>query len=152
MGLIIKEVSIKNFRSHVDTKVIFDSGINLIVGRNGAGKSSILDAILVALYGSRPTGMKKEYLIRNGTQRFSITLKFEMDGKEFVLQRNSDGTSILRGDGVLIEGDSQISYWIERNFGSAHIFTGAIYVRQGEIDAIIRDEESRERVKKSYEN
>ncbi|KAA6322354.1 DNA replication and repair protein RecF [termite gut metagenome] len=41
----IKELCIKNFRGISDMKIIPDPQINLIVGINGAGKSSILDAI-----------------------------------------------------------------------------------------------------------
>ncbi|MCQ4153758.1 MAG: AAA family ATPase, partial [Archaeoglobi archaeon] len=46
--MIIKEISLKNFKSHRNTKIQFEKGINLIAGGNGAGKSSILEAILVA--------------------------------------------------------------------------------------------------------
>lgn len=146
MSLLIKEIIIKNFRSHADSKIEFDTGINLIAGRNGAGKSSILEAILVSLYGPRPTGLKKEELFRDGTKGYSITLNFELAGKNFTLTRNGDGNSILRGDGITVEGDSQITGWIENKIIPAHVFTNAIYVRQGEIDGIVRDEESRERV------
>ncbi len=142
---VIKELEIKNFRSHSNSKIVFDEGINLISGRNGAGKTSILEAILVALYSSRPTGMKKENLIRDGTAGYSITLKFLLDGKEYKIIRNSDGSSKLIGE-VNLDGDNQINAWVERHIATSHVFTNAIYVRQGEIDAIVRDDESRERL------
>ncbi len=142
---LIKELTIRNFRSHANSTITFDTGVNLISGRNGAGKTSILDAILVALYGSRPTGLKKEQLVRDGTSGYNIRLKFDLNGKEYIIERNSDGNTRLRGD-VTIEGDSAVTSWVERNIGSPHIFTSAVYVKQGEIDEIIRDEESREKV------
>ncbi len=142
---VIKELEIRNFRSHSNSKIIFDEGINLISGRNGAGKTSILEAILVALYSSRPTGMKKENLIRDGATGYSITLKFLLDGNEYKIIRNSDGSSKLIGK-VSLDGDNQINAWVERHIATSHVFTNAIYVRQGEIDAIVRDDESRERL------
>jgi exonuclease SbcC len=146
LSLFIKEVRIENFRSHSSSRIVFDSGINLISGRNGAGKSSVLEAILVALYGPRPTGLKKDDLVRDGTSGYTISLIFEIDGKEYSITRSSDGQSILSGDGFLLEGDSQINSWVEKVIAPSHVFTNAIYVRQGEIEGIIMDETSRERV------
>lgn len=143
---LIKEVEIESFRSHSHSKVSFEKGINLIAGRNGAGKSSILDAILVALYSSSPTGTKKENLIRDGAGGYKIKLRFVLGDKEYELIRSSGRGTLLRGDGLLIDGDSRVTEWIEKMLGPAHVFTNAIYVRQGEIDGIVRDDESRERV------
>ena len=145
MGLLLKEIHIKNFRSHSDSKVEFDTGINLIAGRNGAGKSSILEAILVALYGPRPAGLKKNEFVRMNSSGYTINLKFEVNGDSITILRNSNGEARLSGREI-IEGDSSISQWVERHICPSHIFTGAIYVRQGEIDSIIRDEEGREKI------
>ncbi len=146
MTFLLREVEIRNFKSHANSRIVFDEGINLISGRNGAGKSSVLEAILVALYGPRPTGLKKEDLVRSTASKYSITLKFEMDGVLYTLRRDSDGQSILSGKDVLLEGDGKINEWVERNIGAGHVFTNAIYVRQGEIEDIVKDEGSRERV------
>ena len=143
---LIKEVEIEGFRSHSHSKVSFEKGINLIAGRNGAGKSSILDAILVALYSSSPTGTKKENLIRDGAGGYKIKLRFVLGDKEYEIVRSSGRGTLLRGDGLLIDGDSRVTEWVEKILGPAHVFTNAIYVRQGEIDGIVRDDESREKV------
>ena len=45
MILMIKELKIKNFQSHVDTTVKFHPGLNVIVGVTNAGKSAILRAL-----------------------------------------------------------------------------------------------------------
>lgn len=147
---LIKEVEISGFRSHAHSKVSFEKGITLIAGRNGAGKSSILEAILVALYGTGPISVKKEHLIRDGETRYGIKLKFILDGKEYELVRISDGGTYLKGDGQLIEGDARVKKWVERNLGPAQVFINATYIRQGEIDNIIRDDDSREKVIKNY--
>ena len=39
--MIFKELILKNFKSHINSRVKFDQGTTLILGENGAGKSSI---------------------------------------------------------------------------------------------------------------
>ena len=155
--ILLKELQIKNFRSHSDSKIEFDTGINLIAGRNGAGKSSILEAILVSFYGLKPAGLRKNDLVRVNSSGYSLNLTFYLNGEKLTILRKSNGESILTGKEI-VEGDSNITEWVEKHICPAHVFTGAIYVRQGEIDSIVRDDESRERIIKqitrieNYEN
>ena len=52
---MFKELSIKNFQSHKDTKIQFENGVNVLVGSSDQGKSAILRAILYAV-NNRPLG------------------------------------------------------------------------------------------------
>src|SRR5690348_2828741 len=45
-------LQLSNFRQHVDSRIDFDSGLTGIVGANGSGKSTILEAIAWAIYGN----------------------------------------------------------------------------------------------------
>lgn len=48
-NLKISEISVKNFRGYSDFKVSMHSSLNVLVGENGAGKTSILEAIACGL-------------------------------------------------------------------------------------------------------
>ena len=43
--MILTSVHLKNFRSHKNNNIKFSDGINYIIGGNGQGKTSILEAI-----------------------------------------------------------------------------------------------------------
>ena len=43
--MIIKSLILKNFRAYKDIKIIFDNNMNVIIGQNDIGKSTILEAL-----------------------------------------------------------------------------------------------------------
>ncbi|MDY6779309.1 MAG: AAA family ATPase, partial [Halobacteria archaeon] len=43
---------LRNFRCYDEAELEFDEGVTVIQGRNGSGKTSLLEACFVALYGS----------------------------------------------------------------------------------------------------
>jgi DNA repair exonuclease SbcCD ATPase subunit len=47
----IDKIKIENFKNYENLEVEFEKGINLFVGSNGSGKTSILEAINVAIGG-----------------------------------------------------------------------------------------------------
>ncbi len=49
--MYIERVSIRNYRAVKDMDLIFTPGVNLLIGDNGCGKTSVLEAVAVALSG-----------------------------------------------------------------------------------------------------
>lgn len=49
--MFIKELQIHNYKAIKDMQFIFSPGVNLLIGDNGVGKTSVLDALSVALGG-----------------------------------------------------------------------------------------------------
>lgn len=49
--MYLKNVEIKNFKGHIDCQLEFSKDFNLLIGDNGMGKTSALEAISVALGG-----------------------------------------------------------------------------------------------------
>ena len=52
----IKEITISNYKAIREMNIAFRSGVNLLIGDNGVGKTSILEAITVA-FGDFINGM-----------------------------------------------------------------------------------------------
>ena len=80
----------KNFKKlRLDDPVQLSNGITLIAGLNESGKSSVLDAILYALFGRviRPPKARNEDLVRYGASEASVSLEFEVADRKFRVKR-----------------------------------------------------------------
>ena len=53
---MLKSITTKNFKKLSNSTITFTEGLNVIVGENAAGKSSLTHAIAFALYGIRAVG------------------------------------------------------------------------------------------------
>ena len=60
---MLREMTLKNWKTHLDSKIEFVNGTNAIIGNVGTGKSSILDAICFGLFGTFPNLQAKKVLV-----------------------------------------------------------------------------------------
>jgi exonuclease SbcC len=116
-----------------------------IAGATGAGKSSILDAMVFALYGKVPRVSKGcTDLISLGKDRLSVTLSFEIGARTFVLTRTlrRKGAAVAQLDegGTLLEqGVNDVNHRIERLVGMPYeAFVQAVVLPQGDFAKFLR--------------
>ena len=79
---MIKSIELVDFLSHSDTKLEFKDGVTIFVGDNGAGKSSVIDAITYALFGEH-TRKNVKSLIRRGTNQGYAKIEFSIRDKQY---------------------------------------------------------------------
>ncbi|MFM7471500.1 MAG: AAA family ATPase, partial [Nodosilinea sp.] len=84
----ILSVALQNFKTHQDRFFEFQPGINAICGENGAGKTSILEAIAWVLFNYQGD-YAREDLIRNGSGSAQVTVTFvsNWDSRTYQVQR-----------------------------------------------------------------
>ncbi|WP_237739702.1 AAA family ATPase [Methanobacterium formicicum] len=143
--MIIESLHISNFKSHRDTRIEFDTGISIIIGGNGAGKSSILEAVSFALF-KQHTSKRIEQLITIGQKRMSVEIQFTANGRTYRVLRERTKTSskaimkIKEGGRFqsLVSGDKQVTLEVQNLLEmDGDLFLNAVYVRQGEIADLI---------------
>ena len=76
----INAIRLQNFRQHADTSITFDSGLTGIIGDNGTGKTTILEAIAWALYGMPAVrGNRDNIKFLRAPQRSSVRVELDFD-------------------------------------------------------------------------
>ena len=87
--MIIKKVQLENYRSHSNTTVEFTKGVNLILGKNGRGKTSILEAISTVMFNTKDRSGKEtgKSFIKFGEKSSKVDIDFiANDGREYNLK------------------------------------------------------------------
>lgn len=152
--MIFNRLELKNFKSHANTSLDFNPGISLIVGENGAGKSTIFEAITFALFKEYNTKTITD-LVRsnkniNEKMAMMVKLSFYANGHNYRVERgvtlnksSSKSTSDLyeitdERDVMIASGNKQVDKEIEEILSmDSSTFLNAIHIRQGEISDLI---------------
>lgn len=82
--MIIQSVKLVNFRSHDEFLLQCNKETSLLVGENGSGKTSVLEAIYEALRGKSFRATDEE-ILKRGTEFYRIELDFTDGTKTIVL-------------------------------------------------------------------
>ena len=148
---MITSIELGDFLSHSNTKLEFENGVTVFVGDNGAGKSSIIDAITFALFGQH-TRKSNKGLIKRGTNQGFAKVRFSVNSKQFEAVRKIDNKGTLAAKFAEVIDDDRIeiaagerkqfgesmTHEVERVIGiDFEKLKIASIVQQGELNTII---------------
>ncbi|MBU5575474.1 MAG: AAA family ATPase [Candidatus Aenigmatarchaeota archaeon] len=148
---MIKKVILKNWRSHENTELEFSEGTNVLVGRMGSGKSSVLNAICFAFFGTFPElqsrKIKLDDIIMKKPKRKDeafVSVEFNIGEDVWSVSRKiirEKGTyAELRKNGMLIEApqSTRVTEAVENILKMNYeLFIRAIYSEQNAIDMFL---------------
>ena len=118
----LKKISWKNFKSYSNamTELVFnnDPSLNLIVGTNGTGKSSIADCIIYALYG-KIDGTNNSDIPNRINKNFYVKIELDCNGHEIIVERGlAPGLFVVTIDGAVVDtaGKNNVQTMLEENY------------------------------------
>ena len=118
----LKKISWKNFKSYSNsmTELVFgkNPSLNLIVGTNGTGKSSIADCIIYALYG-KIDGTNNGDIPNRINKNFYVKIELECNGHEIIVERGlAPSLFAVTIDGAIVDtaGKNNVQSMLEENY------------------------------------
>ena len=147
--MIIEEVKLKNFLSHGDTTVSLQDGQKVLIdGASGAGKSSIVDALVWGLYGEGRSdnrslvkkGKKScevQINLKNGESRFQVNRTASAAGKHTLEVYEHDGADFKP---VKVSGVRYTQEYIEKHVTKAShlLFINSVICPQENTQSFIK--------------
>ncbi len=122
----IKSLTLKPFAGIRDKTVEFLPGLNVIIGPNEAGKSTLLNAFKSALFTdvnltkTKYERLMKEYMPAQGGNTIRVYLDFQVDGKNYWLEKiwnagGKNGSCLFKfEDDTEYTGDNEVSMLINK--------------------------------------
>jgi exonuclease SbcC len=150
----LDRLQMRNFKRYRNQDVTFGDGITGILGNNGTGKSTIVDAILFCMYGVKETGL--DYILSTSAgqrDKVEVRLDFSVRGEEYQIVRSLDrkkkhDVEIHKAKKLLARGVSDVRDALRRVIRMDHAdFRRTIFSGQKELLTLI---EATPEVRKSW--
>ena len=144
--MILKSLKLKNFRKFKDSLIEFPDGVTGVVGLNGAGKSTIFEAIAWVLYGPVAARTSADQIKRENAEHSDpcrVELGFIFGDDKYRVVREMSGKSLATSasatiNGKLVANGAEIvSKFIQKKLGmDFKSFYTSIFAKQKELNAL----------------
>ena len=142
----LKNLTLVNFRKFKNTTIEFPDGVTGIIGLNGAGKSTIFEAIAWVLYGSVAARTPSDQIKRQNatsSETCRVELEFVFEGENYRIIREMKGKSLATNATATINGKvaatsaDGVSRFIQKKLGlDFKSFYTSIFAKQKELNAL----------------
>ncbi len=142
----LDSLTIKNFRVLKSIHLDFGDGVTAIIGLNGAGKSSIVEAVSWVLYGNQAARSGKNEIksaFAPPQESCSVSLDFNINGEKYRVTRQLVGKSerpevqLFRGDSSESIGVNETQRYVGELLGlDWRGFLTSFLARQQELNAL----------------
>ncbi|HEV2671180.1 MAG TPA: SMC family ATPase [Gemmatimonadales bacterium] len=138
----LQRLRLVNFRQHADTEIVFGDGITGIIGPNGSGKTSLLEAIAWAIYGN-PAARGDKDSIRNMRAKarspVRVELEFGLGSHAYRIERGLNNAELYQDGAVVANSLKEVTARLQRVLGMTHDeFFNTYFTGQKEL-AVLAD-------------
>ncbi len=136
----LKSLKLENFRQHEDSHIEFSEGITIISGTNGAGKSTILEAITWALYGTEAARGNKDTIRFNRAKprsKVMAELIFSLDNTVYKAVRYLDRAEVYIGneEAPVVTSQQEVTKYLTEKIGmNRNEFFNTYFTGQKELN------------------
>lgn len=138
----INRLKLVNFRQHAKTDLVFDSGITGIIGPNGSGKTTVLEAIAWALYGNQAVRGTRDSIRHIGAGArapVEVELDFELAGHQYRVTRGLTTANVyLDGaESAIANSITGVNELLQRRLGMSRMeFFNTYFTGQKELSVM----------------
>ncbi len=146
---MITAIELINWRAFEQRRIRLEPGITFLMGANGAGKTSVLEAISYGLTGEGAlfSSKTRPRLLRDPDQNATVNLEFELQGQSYQVSRSQGpraaaGAELKRlADGkVLASTHAAVTRYLARAMGVSSDFLRRImYMAEGDVYSFINN-------------
>ncbi len=144
--MILKTLTLRNYRKFKNVIIEFPDGVTGILGLNGVGKSTIFEALAWVLYGSvaartSTSQIKREGSLSTDPCRVELEFIFENDSYRIVREMigknlTASATATINGK-IAATGADVVSKYIQKKLGmDFKSFFTSIFAKQKELNAL----------------
>lgn len=131
----LRALELENFRCFTKVELEFGMGLIGVRGRNGVGKTSLLEAIDFALYGQRH-GLPSHRSGAGPGERLRVYVELEIDAHKMEVERTSDNAWLSVDGGPRIQGREAVTKHVAGLLQlSRKQFDSTFYARQKEVQS-----------------
>ncbi len=144
--MILKTLTLKNYRRFKDTLIEFPDGVTGVIGLNGVGKSTIFEAVAWALYGSPASRTPVDQIKRTGAsprEPCRVELEFIFEGNAYKVIREMTGKTLspsavaYMNSKAMAKGAGAVTSFIQKTLGmDFKSFSTSVFAKQKELNAL----------------
>lgn len=139
---MIEKLTLNNFRKVVSGEMEFTSGINVIRGGNEASKSTRLEAIAYALFGSKALRNTLEDAVSWGmdVKSLKVELVIRVGDDAFTFKRGKSGAEVVKNGATFVTGQNEVSNFAAELLGAdVSVAAKLMFASQGGVRGALEE-------------